>query len=182
MNTSNLIPRMLLVAGYAAMLIGALDPMEGALIILIGTGAVAMGTFLSTQSFRLTRFQSTVAASVAFGTAALWALSSLGGFGGVSRLSPWWGLFILPYPLGWLAGLWGPASPRWAVKCGALIGLWYLAIGTIAVAGAAHRTRSQSLFPVLALGAFGLVTIVGSIVRLKKMPTTTQSVQRKGNL
>jgi hypothetical protein len=36
------------------------------------------------------------------GVSFLFFLSSLGGFGGSSRLSWWWGFLIVPYPLGWL--------------------------------------------------------------------------------
>jgi len=34
------------------------------------------------------------------GVGALWFLSSLGGIGGKSGHSIWWGLLILPYPTG----------------------------------------------------------------------------------
>ena len=41
--------RFLLIAGYIAMLIGAIDPMEGSLLILPGSGLVAFGTFFSDE-------------------------------------------------------------------------------------------------------------------------------------
>jgi ABC-type multidrug transport system permease subunit len=39
---------------------------------------------------------------ITVGVIFLFYLSSLGGFGGNSSLSWWWGLLILPYPIGWL--------------------------------------------------------------------------------
>jgi hypothetical protein len=41
------------------------------------------------------------------GVAALWGLSVIGGFGGTSGRSYFWGRFVVPYPIGWLAGLIG---------------------------------------------------------------------------
>ena len=34
-------------------------------------------------------------------------LTILGGIGGHSGRSLWWGLFVLPYPLGWIIGIVG---------------------------------------------------------------------------
>ncbi|MBB3185927.1 phage holin family protein [Microbacter margulisiae] len=39
---------------------------------------------------------------IVFGVVFLFVLSWMGGFGGKSTLSWWWGTLILPYPLGWL--------------------------------------------------------------------------------
>jgi hypothetical protein len=44
---------------------------------------------------------------VAVGVAALWIISSFGGVGGTSHLSVWWAALMLPYPIGWLLGLFG---------------------------------------------------------------------------
>ena len=49
MNARNLWARILIIAGSIAMLIGAIDPMEGSLVILPGSGLVALGTFLHPQ-------------------------------------------------------------------------------------------------------------------------------------
>jgi hypothetical protein len=42
---------------------------------------------------------------IAVGVFFLFYLSSLGGFGGTSKLSIWWGLLIVPYPIGWLLSI-----------------------------------------------------------------------------
>jgi hypothetical protein len=39
---------------------------------------------------------------IVIGVTFLFYFSSLGGFGGTSTLSWWWGLLILPFPIGWL--------------------------------------------------------------------------------
>lgn len=44
---------------------------------------------------------------VAAGVGALVGLSALGGFGGRSGLSCWWGLVILPCSIGWTMGIVG---------------------------------------------------------------------------
>ena len=35
-----------------------------------------------------------------------------GGIGGSYGVSPWWAVLMLPYPIGWSMGIWGPGSPR----------------------------------------------------------------------
>jgi len=35
----------------------------------------------------------------------MFALSSIGGIGGESGRSMWWGILILPYPVGWVMGM-----------------------------------------------------------------------------
>ena len=44
---------------------------------------------------------------IAVGVAAMFALSAVGGIGGKSGHSMWWGMLILPYPVGWLMALAG---------------------------------------------------------------------------
>ena len=42
---------------------------------------------------------------IAVGVAVLFGLSSIGGIGGNSGHSMWWGVLILPYPVGWIMAL-----------------------------------------------------------------------------
>jgi hypothetical protein len=97
--------RILVIVGLVAMLIGALDPLEGSLVILPGIGMVALGALLGNSRHRKLLCWSVV--MVAVGVGALWWLSALGGFGGNSGRSNWWGLVLLPYPVGWIMGLVG---------------------------------------------------------------------------
>jgi hypothetical protein len=98
-------PRILTVAGLILMSIGIIDPLEGSIIILAGSGMIALDAFLGKnrrQRMLLWAFGMTAA-----GVAALFWLSAVGGLGGNTGHSYWWGLMILPYPAGWLLGLWG---------------------------------------------------------------------------
>ena len=109
MNRNARWPRLLVIAGLVAMLAGILDPLEGSLVILAGTAMAALGVWLGDDRPEKLLYWSFLL--VAVGVGALWGLSSLGGFGGRSSLSNWWGLLILPYPIGWLMGLF--AVRRW---------------------------------------------------------------------
>jgi hypothetical protein len=83
MNARMLWSRILVVVGGIAMLLGAIDPLEGSLIILIGSVLIAVGVGL------------------------MWGVSAFGGLGGTTGRSLWWGLVILPYPVGWIMGIIG---------------------------------------------------------------------------
>lgn len=90
-------------AGVVAMIIGAIDPLEGSVVILGGSFLLMLSAWLRKDRQRkafLTLFLSVLA-----GVFFLFFFSSLGGFGGSSSLSWWWGLLILPYPIGWLTTL-----------------------------------------------------------------------------
>jgi hypothetical protein len=97
--------RILGIIGLVAMVVGALDPLEGSPVILAGTGLVAFGALLGKSSHRALLGWSFVL--VAVGVGALFGLSAFGGFGGGSGRSNWWGLVLLPYPVGWIMGLVG---------------------------------------------------------------------------
>ncbi len=95
------IARIANIIGIAFVIIGAIDPMEGAFIIAPGSVLIALAKWqIGVPTLRK---QYILAASLTLlGFCALMALSSMGGFGGSSSLSAWWGLTILPYPAGWL--------------------------------------------------------------------------------
>jgi len=105
MNGATRWSRILVIVGLVAMLIGAIDPLEGSLIIVAGTGMVALGGLLGRSRHRILIYWSFVL--VAVGVGVLWVLSALGGIGGSTGRSMWWGLVILPYPVGWIMGLVG---------------------------------------------------------------------------
>jgi hypothetical protein len=95
----------LVIVGLIAMLIGAIDPLEGSLIILPGTGIAALGAFLCKSRHRTLLYWAFILVGV--GVGAMFVLSMFGGIGGSDGRSMWWGLFILPYPVGWVMGLAG---------------------------------------------------------------------------
>jgi hypothetical protein len=93
----------LVLLGLVAMIAGAIDPLEGSVIILIGTALATLGAFVGhTRPRKLLGWS---LALVAFGVAAMFVLSAFGGIGGSHGHSWWWGLFLLPYPAGWILGL-----------------------------------------------------------------------------
>lgn len=88
------------IVGVVLVLLGTLDPLEGSILILLGSGLLAFVThFFPDPHAKLYRW---AAVLIAIGVVALWILSSLGGFGGESDLAWSLGLLILPYPIGWL--------------------------------------------------------------------------------
>jgi hypothetical protein len=105
MTTTIIWSHILVLAGLAGMLIGAVDPLEGSFIILPAIGLVASGAMLGKSRHRILLYWSL--ALVAIGVAAMVALSWLGGIGGSTGRSMWWAVIILPYPVGWLLGLAG---------------------------------------------------------------------------
>lgn len=95
--------RVLVCSGLVATLAGSVDPVEGSLLVLPGLGLAALGAWISGGPF--VRSLAWLFASTLVGVGLLWYISSLGGVGGDHGLNPWWGLLLLPYPIGWLGGL-----------------------------------------------------------------------------
>ena len=160
--------RLLTLVGGIAMLIGALDPMEGSIVILPGSGLVVLGTWLGQSGRRLIAYRVWVFILIAMGVGALWGLSSVGGIGGSSGHSMWWGLLVLPYLIGWSMGIWGPGSPRWLLLLGMAVGLWYLAMLAMVLIRSGGPHGAASVMPVAVIGTIGVVTIGGCILRLRK--------------
>ena len=104
MNISNekgsKLNRYLFVTGIIMLVIGAIDPLEGSILIMIGSLLLAWSAYKRRDSqwkfFMITFLLITI------GVGFLFFFSWLGGFGGNSALSWWWALLILPYPIGWL--------------------------------------------------------------------------------
>lgn len=105
MNTpklKHLTARILLPLGVIAMAIGAVDPLEGSVLILGGSGLVALSTWLGRQGRKVAVYRTWLFGMIAFGVLAMFVLSNMGGVGGKSGRSMWWLLVLLPYPIGWL--------------------------------------------------------------------------------
>jgi hypothetical protein len=107
MNTRTLWSRILGIVGGIAMLLGSLDPLEGSLLILPGSGLVAVAVHLSGKDHRTVLYWTWVFGLIAVGVGALFALSAVGGIGGQSGHSLWRGVLLLPYAAGWLMALAG---------------------------------------------------------------------------
>lgn len=164
----NLWSRIFIVLGSIGMLVGAIDPMEGAALILPGSLMVALGTFFNQGERHLFAYRAWVFILIAIGVGALWGLSAMGGIGGKSGHSMWWGVLILPYLIGWSMGIWGPGSPRWLLVLGIGVGLWYLAILAIILKHSSERGGAMSTLPAFIIAAIGVLTIGGCIRRWRR--------------
>lgn len=89
--------------GVFALILGAIDPLEGSVIIAAGSILVAWTTY-KTRDRQWKIFLFTTIMMVV-GIIFMFYFSSLGGFGGKSTLSWWWSGLILPYPIGWLTAI-----------------------------------------------------------------------------
>ena len=168
MNTRTFLSRAMVVVGSIAMLVGAIDPMEGSLVILPGSGLVTLGTYLGQCERRLIAYRVWVFILIAFGVGAMWGLTMVGGFGGSSGRSNWWGVLILPYLIGWSVGIWGPGSSRWVLWLGIGVGLWYLTILAMVLKASARTHGTMSVVPGIVMAVIGVLTIGGCIYRLRK--------------
>lgn len=88
------------VFGIIALVIGVLDPLEGSILIGIGSVTLSLSTYLTHD--RHWKIFLIAFILIVIGLIFLFYFSSIGGFGGKSTLSWWWGTLILPYPIGWL--------------------------------------------------------------------------------
>src|ERR1039458_7094431 len=155
--------RILIVLGSLGMVVGAIDPMEGAIVILPGSLLVAVGTFLGHCERKFIAYRVWVFILVAIGVGAMWGLSMVGGIGGKSGHSMWWGVLILPYLIGWSMGIWGPGSPRWLLWLGIGVGLWYLAIFAMILKHSGQHDGAMSDLPAIIIAVVGVLTIAGCI-------------------
>ena len=105
MNAAGRWPRILLIAGLVAMVAGALDPLEGSIVIVAGAALAALGALLGRSRQRVLLGWAFVLVAVGVGT--MWVMSAYGGLGGDTGRSLWWALVLIPYPVGWVMGLVG---------------------------------------------------------------------------
>ena len=92
--------RVIYIIGVTAFIIGTIDPLEGSIAIALGSALMAVSTYF-TQDRHWKIFLAAFILMVV-GVLFMFYFSSLGGFGGKSTLSWWWGTLILPYPIGWI--------------------------------------------------------------------------------
>ena len=173
-NARGIWSRILLVVGSIGMVLGALDPMEGSVVILGGSGLVALGTSLSRVERQWLAYRLWVFLLIVFGVAAMWGLTMMGGIGGKSGHSMWWGVLILPYLVGWWMGVWGPGLPRWFLLLGTVVGIWYLCLCGLVLNGAIRHNTNKSMLPGIIIGVLGLLTIGGCISRLFRRVSARQ--------
>ena len=91
------------IIGVIALILGAIDPLEGSIVITAGSVLIALSTCITHDRHWKIFMASLI--MIVIGVFFLFYFSSLGGFGGTSTLSWWWGTLILSYPLGWLMSI-----------------------------------------------------------------------------
>lgn len=162
MNVHNLWSKILTVAGGLGVAVGAVDAMEGSLLILPGAAMLALGTWLAGAERRAVASNTWAFVLVAIGVGALWGLSAVGGIGGPSGHSAWWGLLLLPYAIGWNLAVWGPGAPRWLTVIGILNGFLFLSLAAVVL----KPTPARNLTTAIIVAVIGVVVIAGCIYRL----------------
>lgn len=105
MNARNLWSRILVIVGGIAMLLGTIDPLEGSVVILAGSALVLLSAFVGQGDRQSRLYWIATCLLIAGGVGAMFALSTMGGIGGDSGHSRWWGVLVLPYPVGWIMGM-----------------------------------------------------------------------------
>ena len=105
MDTRHKYARVLLVVGLAILLIGMVDPLEGAIFTLIGVGVLAIASALIASQY--TNLLTWAVWFVSAGISVMIVLSWMGGVGGTSGHSAGWLLLVLPYPIGLVFALVG---------------------------------------------------------------------------
>ena len=170
MSARNAWSRVLVIAGSIGMVAGAIDPLEGSIIILPSSGLVALGTYFSQSERQFTAYRIWVFILIAIGVGAMWGLSSVGGIGGDSGRSMWWGVLILPYLIGWSMGIWGPGSPRWLLWLGIGVSLWYLVILAMVLARPGKLPGGAAIV----VAMFVVLTIVGCVHGLRRRTWQSQ--------
>lgn len=95
--------RIIYIIGIISLVAGAVEPLEGSVLVALGSALIALSTHLTNDRNR--RIFLTTFIMIIAGVGFMFYFSSLGGFGGESKLSWWWGILILPYPIGWLINI-----------------------------------------------------------------------------
>ncbi len=164
-----------MILGNLGMVLGGLDPMEGSVVILIGSALVALGTLLDPDpaQHRWLGYRLVVLMLIGMGVSAVWGLTAMGGFGGNSGHTMWWGVLILPYLIGWAMGVSGPGNPRWLLILGIAAGLWFLVLGGIVLARPGRESSSSYWAIILVMGGTGLTAILGCAARLWRFPSAS---------
>jgi len=86
--------------GVIALVFGAIDPLEGSVVVLAGSLCLAISTYLLQD--RYWKSFLILLLLIAIGVIAMFVLSQFSDIVNQSDKSRWWLALILPYPIGWL--------------------------------------------------------------------------------
>jgi hypothetical protein len=88
--------RILVILGLFGMLVGALDPLEGSVIILPSTGLAALGAYIGQTARRKLLYAAFLLMAV--GVSAILLYSVI--------VRSWlWAAMVVPYPIGWILAI-----------------------------------------------------------------------------
>ena len=162
--------RLVSLLGGVSLVAGSFDPMEGFVLVLPGSALLALGDYLGRRDRRIIAYRTWGFILVALGAGSLLLLSAIGGVGGSSGRSVWWGLLVLPYLVGWSIDLWGPGAARWMSIAGIVIGAWYLAILGMMLMMLRHTANAMpyAIVPEIAIGLVSIATITACAMRLAR--------------
>lgn len=159
-------------AGHLIALIGAVDPLEGSWLVVLGCAMAALEAWMVRDGHApgvrraqraLLAYRSGVAVMAAAGVAVLWVTSEHGGFGGSEGVHPAWALLLLPYPAALVAAFCGPGAPRWVAWGGCVVGAGYMALAVLIML----RTIGRGDDEVAALiGSLGLAMLAACAARI----------------
>ncbi len=96
MEKRELWTRILAIAGLALLVLGAIDPLEGSVVILGGAAMAAVGASIGRS--RQTRLLLWSLGLILVGVALMFGLSAMGGLGGETGRSMWWYSSCFPTP------------------------------------------------------------------------------------
>ncbi len=98
--------RVFVVVGVIGLLVGAIDPLEGSLLILPSAILLTVGVRRATGGLA-SRLATVGLVSIALGFTAMWVMTAIGGVGGSTGRSAWWALLALPMLPGWILSVTG---------------------------------------------------------------------------
>ncbi|MCX6272302.1 MAG: hypothetical protein NTU44_14020, partial [Bacteroidetes bacterium] len=89
--------------GLVAMILGIIDPLEGSIVILVGSLLTVVASWLAGSPYFKIIFWSFIL--IVIGVSALFGVSAAGGIGGNTGRPMWLMVVFFPYPLGWIIGI-----------------------------------------------------------------------------
>ncbi len=107
---------LLYTVGILNIFLGALDPLEGSILIVIGSILITVYKYLRGDQHKKIFLASCV--MIVVGVGYMFYLSTLGGIGPDNK-SWWWIIPVIPYPVGWLLTvvlLFVHASKKWKLR------------------------------------------------------------------
>jgi hypothetical protein len=150
--------RIALLVGYAALLIGAVDPLEGSLAILAGAGLVVLGNWGAGAEEPWRRRSLIAFVLIVIGVGAVWGLSAVGGIGGRHGQPVAWAVLLPPYPVGWCLLVLGRGAPRWVAWGVLVLGALYVALPAVLFLRPG-RLRPETVIPLTVLSGCGLLLL-----------------------